>query len=115
MGKCIPALYLIIGFGLLFLLPAAESVSTNLGHVATFLIFGYWGLLAVYGLIIIVKNFFKVFGFGHLLYQLWLFVSLMCVAVGVLAILDEGAANVPWAVLMILYGSSVGYLNRSEL
>lgn len=115
MDKRIPALYLILGLGLLFLIPVAESVTQNLGKIATFLVVGYWIMLGFFFLTILVKNFFSQFGIRNLIYNLWLFVSLMCVAVGILAIVDDGADKARWAVWLILYGGTVAYFNREEL
>jgi hypothetical protein len=115
MDKPIPALYLVLGFGLLFLIPVAESITENLGQIATFLVVGYWLMLAFFFLTILIKNFFSQFSIRNLLYNLWLFASLMCVAVGILAIIDDGADKARWAVWLILYGGTVGYFNRAEL
>lgn len=115
MDKKIPGLYLIIGIGLLFLIPVAESVTENLGLIATFLVIGYWIMLGVLFFTILVKNFFSEFSIRNLLYNIWLFASLMCVAIGILAIVDDGADKAHWALLLILYGGTVGYFNRSEL
>lgn len=115
MDRRIPALYLIIGLGLFFLLPAAESVDHSLGRIATFLVIGYWAMLGLLFLSLVLKNFFAAFGIRSLLYNLWLFLSLMCVAVGILAIVDEGVDQARWAVWLILYGGTVGYFNRKEL
>lgn len=107
--------YLAIGFGLLFLIPAAESVGDGLGQLATFLVIGYWGLMGFCFLLFILKNMFAEYGFGNMLYNLWFFLSIMCVAVGALAIVDDGIDKAPWAVLLILYGGTIGYLKRNEL
>ena len=80
-----------------------------------FLVVGYWVMLGFLFLAILVKNFFSEFGIGHLIYNLWLFASLMCVAIGILAIIDDGAEKARWALWLILYGGTVGYFNRKEL
>ena len=115
MDKQIPALYLILGLGLLFLIPTAESVSQNLGIIATILVVGYWTMLGLLFMIFLFKRFFSEFDFRSMLYNIWLFLSLMCVAVGILAIVDDGADKARWAVWLIFYGSTVGFLNRKEL
>lgn len=107
--------YLAVGFGLLFLLPVAESVDKSLGQVATFLVIGYWAMLGFAFLLFVLKNLFAGYGINTLLYNIWLCVSLMSVAVGVLAIVDNGIEQARWAVVLILYGSTVGFLNRKEL
>ncbi len=115
MDKQIPALYLILGLALLFLIPTAESVSENLGIIATILVVGYWIMLGILFMILLLKSFFSQFDLRSMLYNLWLFLSLMCVAVGILAIIDDGAEKARWAVWLIFYGGTVGYLNRKEL
>lgn len=115
MDKRVPVLYVLLGLGLLFLIPAAESVGRTLGHIATFLVIGYWAMLALCFVIPLVKNFFAEFGLRSLLFNLWLFLSLMCVAVGVLAIVDDGMAQARWAAWLIVYGLTVAYFNRKEL
>ncbi len=107
--------YLAVGFGLLFLLPAADSVGENIGQIATILVIGYWGGMGLCFLLFLLKNLFAEFRFSMMLYNLWLFVSLMCVAVGILAIVDDGIDKARWAVGLILYGTTVGYFNRKEL
>ena len=107
--------YLAIGFGLLFLLPLADTLDKNLQIVAAVLVAGYWGLLGLFFLILLFKSFFAEYVLGALLYNIWLFVSLMCVAVGVLALLDSGVENAAWAIWLVLYGTLVGILKRNEL
>lgn len=107
--------FLVLGFGLLFLEPIAASVSDNFTRLATFLILVYWGGLGLCALIFLLKNIFAEYGVNNLLYNLWLFLSLMCVAVGILAIVDNGAEKTQWAVWMVFYGSTVGYIKRKEL
>lgn len=107
--------FLMLGFGVLFLEPIAASVSPNLAQVATFLIIIYWGSIGLCAFMFLFKKFSADYGINNLLYNLWLFLSLMCVAVGVLAIIDDGAEKAQWAVWMILYGTTVGYLKRKEL
>lgn len=113
MDKNILFFYLVVGFGLLFLAPAAESI--GLGPIATFLVIGYWGGMGLCFLLFILKNIFAEYEVGTLLYNLWLFLSLMSVAVGILAIVDDGADKARWGIWLILYGGAVGYLNRREL
>lgn len=107
--------YLMVGFGLLFLVPAAETVGDNLGKISTFLVIGYWGWMGLCFLLFLLKNLFLEYRIGRLLYNLWLFTSLMCVAVGILAIVDDGIGKSRWAICLIAYGGAVGYLNRKEL
>lgn len=107
--------FIVLGFGLLFLEPVAASVNENLGQAATFLILMYWGGLGLGALIFLLKNLFTGYGINNMLYNLWLFLSLMCVAVGILAIIDDGPEKAQWAVWMVLYGTSVGYIKRNEL
>lgn len=107
--------YLAIGFGLIFMLPVAESAGENLNYVATFLVLGYWGTMGLGFFLFLLKKFVEQYRVSSLLYNLWLFISLMCVAVGVLAIVDDGIDQAKWAVGLILYGGTVGYFNRSEL
>jgi hypothetical protein len=114
-NKHIPTLYLILGLGLLFLIPTAESVSQNLGIIATVLVVGYWAMLGFLFIILLLKKFFAEFDLRSMLYNLWLFLSLMCVAVGTLAILDDGTDKAQWAVWLIFYGGTVGFLKRKEL
>lgn len=107
--------FLALGLGLLLLIPAAESVGQNLVSIATFLVIGYWGIMGFGLLIFAYRNLFSEYGATNMFYNLWLFLSLMCVAVGILAIIDDGADKVPWAVGLIIYGTTVGYLKRKEL
>lgn len=115
MDKNIPLFYLTIGLGLLFLPQLAESVDPNLGMVANFLVIGYWSMAVIYALIVLFKNIFSTEGFFLLLYNLWLFLSLMCVAIGALAIVDDGIDQARWAVWLIFYGLTVGFFKRNEL
>jgi len=108
-------MYLAVGLGLFFLLPTVEAVEPELAQVATFLVLGYWGLMGIYFLIFAMTSIFAEFGFSTMLYNLWLFCSLMCVAVGVLAIIADGVYQARWGVLLIIYGGTIGYLNRKEL
>lgn len=107
--------YCIIGLGLILLLPAADAAGENLQWIATFLVFGYWSLLAFCIGITLCKNLFTTYGAKEMLYNLWLFLSLACVAVGVLAIVDDGLDKSRWALWLIVYGTTVGYFNRKEL
>ncbi len=107
--------FMVIGVALLFLIPFAESVDKNLGMVATVLVAGYWGGLALYFLAFALKRMFAGFGITTMLFNIWLFLSLMCVAIGVLAIIDNGLEPNRWAVALIIYGFTVGFLNRKDL
>lgn len=107
--------YVVVGVGLLFSLPVVESVEPGLGRIATFLVVGYWGGMGICFFLFLLKKLIAEYRVGFMLYHLWLFLSLMCVAVGILAILDDGLYQVPWAAALIFYGGAVGYLNRKEL
>lgn len=109
------AMYVIIGFGLFFLLTAIEFFEPSLAGMAKFLVFGYWGTMAAAALISIFSNLFVDFSITHMLYNLWLFCSLMCVAVGILAIVDDWPHKAGWAVWVIIYGTTVGFIKRKEL
>lgn len=115
MDKSNMIFFLVVGFGLLFMVPVAESVGENLGRIASFLVIGYWGTIGLSFFIFLLKNLFADYKVNTLLYNLWLFLSLMCVAIGILAIVDEGVDKARWAIFLILYGGTVGYLNRKEL
>lgn len=115
MEKNILMYYCIIGLGLIFLLPAADAAGGKLEWVASFLVFGYWSLLAIYMGITLCQNLFETYGAKEMLYNLWLFLSLACVAVGILAIVDDGLGKSSWALWLIVYGTAVGYYNRKEL
>lgn len=115
MGKNNLFFYLVIGFGLLFVIPAVESVNSNLGPIVTFLVIGYWCWMGLGFLIFLLKNLFAEYELSTLLYNLWLFLSLMCVAVGILALVADGPDKANWAIWMIFYGTTVGYINRKEL
>lgn len=107
--------YLVVGFGLLFFLPFAESLDKGLYQIATVLILGYWGMIGLCFLALLVTKFIDEYDFGNLLYNIWFFASLMCVAIGILAIVDDGAEKSTWAICLILYGGTVGFLKRAEL
>ena len=107
--------YVLVGIGLLFLMPVAESVDQSLGRIASFLVIGYWGGMGLCFFLVLLKELIAEYEVGFMLYHLWLFISLMCVAVGILAIVDNGIHQARWAVLLIFYGSIVGYYNRKEL
>jgi len=107
--------YLVVGFGLLFLIPVAESVGENLGRIATILVIGYWGTMGLSFFLFILKNLFAEYKVNTLLYNLWLFLSLISVAIGILAIVDDGINGARWAIFLIIYGGTVGYLKRKEL
>ena len=107
--------YLVVGFGILFLIPVADSVGENLGRIATILVIGYWGTMGLSFFLFILKNLFAEYKVNTLLYNLWLFLSLISVAIGILAIVDDGINEARWAVCLIVYGGTVGYLKRKEL
>lgn len=107
--------YLSVGIGLIALLPVAESAGLGVERLAVFLVAGYWVLLGVYFSIVFAQRLFTEFEAGLMIYNIWLFLSLMAVAVGVLAILDVGVEGARWGVGLVVYGSVVGYLNRHRL
>jgi hypothetical protein len=107
--------YLVVGFGIFFLVPVAESVGENLGRIATILVIGYWGTMALSFFLFLLKNLFADYQVNTLLYNLWLFLSLISVAIGILAIVDDGIHGARWAICLIVYGGTVGYLKRKEL
>lgn len=115
MEKNTYVMYLAIGFGLLCLLPLTDSLDKGMEIFATVLVLGYWAALGFSFLLYLLKNIFAECGVGVFFYNLWLFLSLMGVAVGVLAIIDDGIYKVPWAACLIFYGVAVGFLNRNEL
>lgn len=108
-------MYLAVGLGLIFLLPAADSIGPGLAMLVKFLVVGYWAFMGICFVIYVSSNLFADFAFGTMMYNLWLFCSLMCVAIGVLAIVDVGLDQANWALWLIIYGGSVGYLKRKEL
>ena len=107
--------YIVVGIGLLFLIPVVESVDQSLVPIASFLVIGYWGGMGFCFFLYLLKKLCAEYQVGFMLYNLWLFLSLMCVAVGILAIIDDGVDQARWGVLLIFYGSIVGYYNRKEL
>ncbi len=115
MDRNSPVFYVVIGIGLLFLMPAVESVDRSLGRIASFLVIGYWGGMGLCFFLFLLRKLIAEYKVGFMLYNLWLFLSLMCVAVGILAIVDDGMDQARWAVVLIFYGSIVGFYNRKEL
>ncbi len=108
-------IHLIIGFGLLFLVPVAQRIDYDLGEISKFLAVGYWGIVALGFFIILIKDSFAECGIKRCLFNLWLFLSLLSGAVGLYAIIMVGLDDAPWAIGFVLYGSLVGYIYRNKL
>jgi hypothetical protein len=108
-------LFLAMGIALLFLEPVTALIDSNLGQAAQCLVMLYWSGLGICWLFFACRNLFADCSPTGLLYNLWLFSSLMSIAVGILAVIDEGPEKTEWALWLILYGTTVVYLKRKEL
>ena len=115
MKKKIKDIHLIIGFGLLFLVPIAQRIDDDFGEISKYLAIGYWGIVALEFFIILTKNSLAEFGFKKCLFNLWLLLSILLGCVGLYAIIMNGLDDAPWAVWLVMYGTLVCYVNRSNL
>lgn len=107
-------MFLIIGFGLLFLLPSAQALEPGLSIIAHLLVVGYWGTLGCFFAVFVFNNLFSHFSFSHMVYNIWFFCSFICIAVGLLALIDDWPHKRGWAVWVIIYGGIVCYCKREE-
>ena len=108
-------IHLILGFGLLFLVPIAKRIDYDFGEISKFLAIGYWGLITLGFFIILMKDSLSEYGLKRCLFNLWLFLSLLSGGVGLYVIIMDGLDDAPWAILFVIYGSLVGYIYRSKL
>lgn len=115
MKKNIEGIHLIIGFGLIFLVPIAQRIDNNLWNISKFLTVGYWGIVTLGFLIIMIKKLLKEYGFKKCLFNLWLLLSMLAGVVGLYGIVMNGLDDAPWAGWLVIYAALIGYINRSKL
>ena len=108
-------IHLIIGFGLLFLVPIAQRIDYDFGEISKYLAVGYWGIVTFGFFIILIKDLLAEHGVKRCLFNLWLFLSLLSGVVGLYVIIMVGLDDAPWAIAFVIYGSLVGYIYRSKL
>jgi len=108
-------IHLIIGFGLLFLMPIAAKIDDNFYELSKYAVVGYWGIVALIFLISLIIDLIKEYGLRRCIYKSWVYVSVLSGVFGLYGIIAYGLDDMPWAILLVIYAAAIGYMNRSEL
>lgn len=116
MNKKIEIFHATILLSLLILIPITERIDHDIHSIVGYLFLGYGVVVTIF---IFVKFVFmdsiKERGFKNTLFTLWLYLSIIIGLVGGYAVIMYGIDDAPWAILPVIYGLVVGYINRREL
>ncbi len=108
-------IHLIIGFGLLLLVPIAQRIHHDFGDISKALAVGYWGLVALVFFVFLIKDSLVEYGLKECFFNLWLYLSVLSGVVGLYGIIMAGLDDVPWAMWLVVYGGLVGFIFRRKL
>jgi len=109
------SIHLIIGFGVLFLVPIAQKVDSDFFEISKYLAIGYWGIVGFYFLFTQAKDYIAEEGAKKLIFNLWLYSSLLIGGAGLYITIRYGLDDAPFAIYLVIYGAVIGYIFRAKL